>query len=307
MKLKFGLKSGGDLRSGRVTESNIKYSLIAHGVLAFNNNIQTIFTVPKNIRLFSYAIPGQPRFDLESFNIQQSCNYNEHVTFIVEPGEEISELTLYLSQPIITNTGNIPPCILKCSNGEITRLTDINYKTFVRDTVPLSTIINLISSTTSSIIDVHLLPCQSISPSDKARGAVLNNEITLPQTFASQSLTPVQILPFRNSIFGPTPPIQQGPQDTRYAYQASQVPWPPVQPSPQAPWSFQPTFQPQPQQQAPWALTPSFPQGPVFPPVTQGPFQQQNPSLFQQSPFFRFGKSTNIKDIDNDIKYLNSI
>ena len=297
--MKFGLKSGGDLRSGRVTESNIKYSLIAHGLLAFNNNVQIIFTVPRNIRLFSYAIPGQPRFDLETFNIQQSCNYNEHVTFIVEPGEEISELTLYLTQPIITNTGNIPPCILKCSNGEITRLTDINYKTFVRDTVPLSTIINLISATTTSLIDVHLLPCQSISPSDKARGAVLNNEITLPQTFAAQSLTPVQILPFRNSIFGPTPPIQQGPQDTRYAYQASQVPWPPVQPPPQqAPWSFQPLFQQtpqlQPQQQAPWALTPSFPQGPVFPPVTQG-------------PFFRFGKSTNIKDINNDIKYLNFI
>ena len=298
--MKFGLKSGGDLRSGRVTESNIKYSLIAHGLSAFNNNVQIIFTVPRNIRLFSYAIPGQPRFDLETFNIQQSCNYNEHVTFIVEPGEEISELTLYLTQPIITNTGNIPPCILKCSNGELTRLTDLNYKTFVRDTVPLSTIINLISATTTSLIDVHLLPCQSISPSDKARGAVLNNEITLPQTFAAQSLTPVQILPFRNSIFGPTPPIQQGPQDTRYAYQASQVPWPPVQPPPQqqAPWSFQPLFQqtPQlsPQQQAPWALTPSFPQGPVFPPVTQG-------------PFFRFGKSTNIKDINNDIKYLNFI
>ena len=121
----------------------------------------------------------------------------------------------------------------------------------------------------------------------------------MPQTFAAQSLTPVQILPFRNSIFGPTPPIQQGPQDTRYAYQASQVPWPPVQPpQQQTPWSFQPLFQqtPQlsPQQQAPWALTPSFPQGPVFPPVTQG-------------PFFRFGKSTNIKDINNDIKYLNFI
>jgi hypothetical protein len=139
--------------------SQLKIIIDAHGLAFSENNKQVVFQVPKNVRIFSYTIPGKSTYVYEGGIAGELCQNTNHIinntlSIIYEPEDIVADLILNTTK----NPDDKPPFYAICGIRRV-YLIRINGDQYIK----LSEVINyLIKDHNEHSFDIHILSCQNL-------------------------------------------------------------------------------------------------------------------------------------------------
>ena len=180
--MKFGVISGEQARIyGIPQKNNLTIIINAHGSSRFDNGHQVSYTVPSNVRIFFYAVPGQSSYISPSFIID-ICNQKDifsEVVLIYEPGDEMPDLELSVDQQVSNVLGKTDPYYGICKSGGVATFFNMFYKGNTTSQKKLNTLsdgdINLSELVDKIVVkkkfnDIHVIACSNYPNSQSKPG-----------------------------------------------------------------------------------------------------------------------------------------
>jgi len=254
---------------GSINVTEAKLILNGHSSSKFDaEGKQRWFTVPPNVRIFTYSRPGQHAY-LNSYetthDICANNNINEKIVLIYEPGDKMPQVETSVTEPILNMMGlDTNPYYAICFKepyGGFKKV-ELNLLPFVKKgTISLSDLIFTLAENKNYFINFYLLTCQSYpSPDSKPSFSQLIGE--LASTNISWTCNEFHKIGPENKLAEDTSPISS----RVYAQQLNKI-HEQIEITPQPPWGVQPPILPP---QSPWGSSWTLPPQSQVPQVQQG-------------------------------------